>query len=988
MNINLRPLLFGVFFLSGVAGLIYESIWTHYLKLFLGHAAYAQTLVLALFMGGMAIGAWLSSRFSSRWSNPLLGYALIEGVIGVAAWLFHPLFIQLVQYAFDTLIPAIDNRVMIHLVKWLLASGIILPQSILLGMTFPLMSSGLLRLFPAAPGGSLATLYFLNSLGGAVGVLASGFWIIDHFGLDGTLTLAGTLNILLAITVWAVIPQTQNTPHSTHLSTSSWGGSRELLLIACLTGCASFIYEIIWLRMLSLVLGSSTHAFELMLSAFILGLALGGWWLKQRIDRLGNPIFLLAMVQILMGLAALLTLPLYGETFPLMQWLLAHLERDSTGYLLFNLASHGIAMAILFPATFCAGMTLPLITRILLDRGLGEQAIGGVYWINTLGAILGILFVVHIGLPELGLKGSLLTGAAMDMGLGLLLLFTHRHNMSHWLPASSLAVVVGGMTVTMLFVELSPHKMASGVYRDGQRLQQDYRVLHHQDGKTATVSLTTNSQGVYSLRTNGKSDASIAMPTEAPRSFDEVTMTLIASIPMLLRPESRKIANIGFGSGLTTHVALANPALSQLDTIEIEPAIVETARLFSPHNDRAFHDPRSTIHLEDAKTFFSTRKALYDIILSEPSNPWVSGVAGLFSVEFYHDLKRYLTPNGLVAQWLQVYEFDLNLMTSILKALQSQFKHITLYAVDHGDLLILASDGPIHALPDQNGWTIPALRTDLAKIGVRHPQDLRLRWIGDEAFLAPLISLFPAPANSDYAPFVDQQAVKARFLGASANEIFFPVTELLPIRNLLAGHESSTGQTKITATPLFSFSVQPYVATALHARVTGQSLATLPGFATLDESFNKMALALAKCRTVLPQEDRVYPLYQLGVIASPHLHPSELKSLWSLIAGMNCGQETGWLELFKAIGQRDPVGMENASTRLLAQKDLLTITRGRYLFGIGLLSLVAQGRHNEASLFWDRHVGTWFGTSTPGLAYRYLLERAVLKKQKEPVQFN
>ncbi|HBO69710.1 MAG TPA: spermidine synthase, partial [Deltaproteobacteria bacterium] len=197
-----RSLYFALFTVSGFAGLIYESIWSHYLKLFLGHAAYAQTLVLALFMGGMAIGSWLCSRYSRNWKNLLVGYAIAEALIGLAAIVFHPVYVWTTDAAYSSLLPALGSETLADLAKWSLAGALILPQSILLGTTFPLMSAGLLRRYPATPGESLSMLYFSNSFGAAVGVLASGFVMIDRLGLPGTTQSAGAINLGLAAMVW------------------------------------------------------------------------------------------------------------------------------------------------------------------------------------------------------------------------------------------------------------------------------------------------------------------------------------------------------------------------------------------------------------------------------------------------------------------------------------------------------------------------------------------------------------------------------------------------------------------------------------------------------------------------------------------------------------------------------------------------------------------------------------------------------------------
>src|SRR5919197_2506027 len=320
-----RGALYLVFTASGFAGLIYESIWTQYLKLFLGHAAYAQSLVLAVFMGGMALGAALCARVSARVANPLLRYALVEALVGLAALVFHPLFVALTDWSFERLLPALGSPAMALVAKVAVSSLLILPQCVLLGATFPLLSAALVRAAPRAAGESLAMLYFTNSLGGAAGVLASGFLLIAAVGLPGTLRISGALNLAIALAV-ALLARAER-PMALSAAAPRSSASDLLLAVALFTGLASFIYEIGWIRMLSLVLGASTHSFELMLAAFILGLAAGGLWIHWRIEDITSPVRYLAHVQVCMGLLALLTLPLYGTTFTLMQWLVKTLDK-------------------------------------------------------------------------------------------------------------------------------------------------------------------------------------------------------------------------------------------------------------------------------------------------------------------------------------------------------------------------------------------------------------------------------------------------------------------------------------------------------------------------------------------------------------------------------------------------------------------------------------------------------------------------------------
>src|SRR5258706_4147422 len=240
-----RSVFFLLFTVSGFAGPIYESIWSHYLKLFLGHAAYAPTLVLALFMGGMAAGSWICSRASGGWANLLRGYAIAEALIGVAALAFHPVFVASTETAYSSILPALGGETSAALFKWTLAGLLILPQSILLGTTFPLMSAGLIRRYPLAPGESLAMLYFTNSFGAAIGVLASGFLMIEALGLPGTVQAAGGLNLALAVIVWLLAPGKEPSMAARGGPEHAAGESRFglLLLVALLTGAASFVFE-------------------------------------------------------------------------------------------------------------------------------------------------------------------------------------------------------------------------------------------------------------------------------------------------------------------------------------------------------------------------------------------------------------------------------------------------------------------------------------------------------------------------------------------------------------------------------------------------------------------------------------------------------------------------------------------------------------------------------------------------------------------------
>ena len=279
-----------------------------------------------------------------------------------------------------------------------------------------------------------------------------------------------------------------------------------------------------------------------------------------------------------------------------------------------------MALVVMLPATFLAGTTLPLITAMLVRAGHGEKSIGAVYGANTIGAIVGVALAVHVGLPLLGLKAALVAGAALDMGIGLALLSRSSGGrvVVPWAPAGLATAAVAGV---LLFVHFDTGLMASGVFRESQGfVRRSEDVLFHKDGKTATVSVTME-HGIKGIRTNGKVDATVQTVPGAEPPLDEPTQTMAAALPLLLKPDARRVANIGFGSGVTTHVLLSLPTLQSVDTIEIEAAMVEGARRFRPRNERAFVDPRSHIVIDDAKTFFASERRPYDVIVSEPSNP-------------------------------------------------------------------------------------------------------------------------------------------------------------------------------------------------------------------------------------------------------------------------------------------------------------------------------------------------------------------------------
>lgn len=958
---------FIIFTLSGFSGLIYESIWSHYLKLFLGHAAYAQTLVLAIFMGGMAIGSAICARRSERWHKLLLAYAIIEAVIGVLALFFHELFDALIFQAYEVWIPAIGNPLTVQAFKWGISALLILPQSVLLGMTFPLISAGLIRRFQGHPGEFISTLYFCNSIGAAAGVLVSGFIMLDLLGLPGTIRAAGLMNLLLALSVWFYLrkftearPETQQPAPSADAATNRY--FLFFLLIAFVTGAASFIYEISWIRMLGLVLGSSTHAFELMLSAFILGLALGGLWIRLRIGKIRNVTLYLAMVQLAMGILALLTLPTYNVSFELMQWLVQVLEKTNAAYVQFNLSTHGIAMLVMLPATICAGMTLPLLTYLLLQKGVGEKSIGAVYASNTLGAIAGVFFATHVGLPLLGLKGLLFSGAALDIILALaiaLLLLKETGNKSVYAIAGIGLVFL--LSISM-FSALDPHRLASGVYRHGRFLSpQNAEIAFHRDGKAASIDLIRfPDNGHVTISTNGKPDATINMSGKGPASPDEATMVLAAAIPLALNPQARVAGVIGMGSGLTTNTLLLSDAITRVDTVEIEAAVVDAAQGFRPRVDLAYTSPKSQIFIDDAKTYFSTHNRKYDIIVSEPSNPWVSGTASLFTREFYRLIKTHMNEGGLLVQWLQLYEIDMPLVATVVKALSSEFSHYRLYATDDEDLVFVASMRPVSAELSFSALQSPRLKEELWAVGVRHAQDLRLHEIGDKAALDPLFQSYILPANSDYYPVLDLNAARTRFLQKHAGEIVDLPQYPLPLLHLLSvdRRESLPGQ--VTPNPYLKRSEQVFAASLIRDFLVSDRVHSQ--YERI-EAKTRQAVETVRSRLILCQPAgsslSIDSISHLAAVTMPALSLAESRRIWGRTITSACFHKLDlsvqqWLALLYSMSSKNAIKMNELALSLLKHNEFNQLQKA-YLVQSAMLANLLLNNKQAARDIWQEH---------------------------------
>jgi spermidine synthase len=757
---NRNRLYYLLFFVSGFAGLIYESVWARYLKLFLGHSSYGQLLTLCIFMGGLALGSFVAGKYSHKIRNPLRAFAYAEILIATSGVLFHPLYTFLVGnfYGWDFLQNAPQWQM--ESVKILLSIFMTMPWAFLMGLTFPWMAAGLMRKDGDWGQKAVSGLYFTNAFGAAIGILFASFFLIEWCGVDGALRVAAGMDLLIGLTVLLLNrDQSKASPPPAPLRVKSWKGAIFWLGIAWLTGFTSFVYEVIWIRMLSLMLGSSSHSFDLMIAAFILGLSFGSLYIHKKMQKEGDWDRLLANAQIYMGAAALMSIVLYPIYFHLMNYMNDILQDTEGGYFFWNICRFFLCILWMVPTSFFAGQTLPLISCRLQRNMGGEYSTGLVYGSNTMGAILGAAIGGLFLMPNFGLKGGIWIASLLDMAqtIAIFWFFMRGQTFSFkWILALVLVLIVPA-------IEMDNEMITSGLFR-GKRefhINEKMSIVH---GRTATISFHESDVHKY-IKTNGKADASISKNKEMALDGDELTQAATAFFPMLSFEKPYRAAVIGFGSGMSVHYLLSDSLVTHIDMIEIEPQMVELAKGFLPDNSRAFDDKRVSMYFEDARTYFHSRRIKYDMILSVPSNPWVSGVSSLFSDEFYSSIKPFISENGYLVQWIQLYEFRSDILMTILHTLANNFDCVQFFiSPGHGDLILMA--GKNCAEPNAlRGELGENLKLEFERIQ-RSPQDFGMnQYLSSSKYLLPFLKEFPL--NSDFDPQIDFHSEKARYMKKS-----------------------------------------------------------------------------------------------------------------------------------------------------------------------------------------------------------------------------
>jgi spermidine synthase len=496
-------------------------------------------------------------------------------------------------------------------------------------------------------------------------------------------------------------------------------------------------------------------------------------------------------------------------------------------------------------------------------------------------------------------------------------------------------------------------------------------VIFHKDGRTATVALVeAKSEGIRSILTNGKADASISTKGEA--SSDEITMMLAGVLPMLHNPDARSVAIIGFGSGMTTHSVLGNAAVESVYTIEIEPAMVEAAREFRPRVELAYADARSHILIDDAKSFISTNRRKYDIIISEPSNPWVNGVASLFTREFYAFVPKHLNEGGVFAQWIQAYELSPALMTSIVRAMLPYFADIKLYSAGPMDWLLVAS--PKGQLPHDVGLSLPSsftpdMRRELHGIGIETGEEIALLFAGDRRILTGYSMMYPTSGtNSDYFPILQLGSPLARFNGSVASELLKLRLADWPVFEAVTGIQPSALDTRL---PDYLVQNNALASTTHRARnirgILEGSIDSHNGsipVATDRFEVETLKSAASACRLDAMGSDGLLLLTKVAAKTIPYLDTATGTRLWQQAKWTKCPSRNpairNYLEFICAIAARNHNATWTIGESILSDPAHLQMIRREkavldYLVGGMQVAAVMSGRRSEALKLEERY---------------------------------
>ena len=684
--------MYAVFLLSGAAGLVYQVVWSRLLNEVFGITAHAVTAVLATFLGGLALGSLVLGRVADRTRSPLRLYGLLEIGIGVAAlagtWViraFDPVHVRAAtRFAPDSLA--------LLAIRCALASVVILPPTMMMGATLPAIT----RVFVedlAHVGRRLGLLYALNTAGAVAGSVLSGFVLIRALGVHATLWLAVAVNVLAGAVALALEarlrsgarPRTRAaaTPAPTPAPSPETPGRRALLVAMAASGAASLALEVIWTRMLILVVGTSTYAFATMLSTFLVGIALGSLVARSFVDRLRDPQRTFGWVQLAIAASTVGSILLARLAIGWGAGAMDRLERDWFALLA---GRYGIAFAVMLLPTTLIGMTFPLAARIRARsvRTLGGE-LGRLYGANTAGNIVGAVLGGFLLLPTLGMQRAMSSVVTLNVAAGAWALLAARRSSSRharWRTAGVLACA-GACCAALIAWQPGPLPGTGGGPTDP--------VVYYREGLVSTVKVTQRADDGRQLLmavdgiTIGQSSTGVDRKQQ-----------VLAHLPFLLTPDHplRHVLSVGLGTGILVGEMARHPGVERVECVELSPSVIEGARLFARFNGDALANPAVRVVEDDGVHYLRRSRDRYDAIVSDgKSRSGHSGNAAFYSLDYYRSARDHLAPGGVMLQWVPLDVTPEDLRT-IVRTFSGVFGHVFVWIGPESSFLV-GQDRPL-----------------------------------------------------------------------------------------------------------------------------------------------------------------------------------------------------------------------------------------------------------------------------------------------------
>ncbi len=714
----------GCFFVSGFAALLYETVWLRQFAILLGTSERALAVVLASYMGGLAIGSLVASRVVNRITRPLLTYGLLELGIAVTALLL-PYGLAVAESMQVSILGGVaeppDSGGWLQTVFcFATAFGLILLPTGMMGATLPLLARHVVH-NDHDVGTKIGLLYAINTAGAVAGTLAAAFALLPDFGLSGTTTIGALANLIVFLLVVVLVrshgagsaphpapppkddtrpvakkstppknrrkskgsPKSvskENTPPVTSTPRYQW-----MLLLIALSGSVSFCYEIVFTRMLGHLLGGSVYAFATMLSGFLLGISFGG----VVASRLATTRYRAAVGFVYaQATAAICTLVAFQSISSMMNHDWSAIESGR------QFKQVVWSIAILLPTASCIGLTFPFAIRAYA-KNEHEAARGAakVYGWNVVGGIAGALLTAGILLQTLQYHGSTTLSVALNILLATSAVVAIGIKRIHLAgPCAAIAVLIA-------IIPTSPESVLRISSLTGTQTAGD--IVFNHVGKSATVTVFYDAQGIK-FQTNGLPESTL--PIIGSGQIHRNNGTWLSALPPLVRPGIESMLVIGLGGGVA--VESVAPSVQSIDVMELEPAVIDANQTIAPFRDAdPLADARVNLIVNDGRNALSLTDKKYDAIVSQPSHPWTSGASHLYTREFNQLVREHLNPGGIFLQWMNTDFVDLELTRSMGATLLDVFPHVRLYQPFGGTFMFVASDEPIRpeAVSNEDG---------------------------------------------------------------------------------------------------------------------------------------------------------------------------------------------------------------------------------------------------------------------------------------------